>query len=557
MNHHIWSNSGQSLPAQKLAFSTLRPKSLTHPGCELPSPVRWWRVPPGHPTVPFHLYLSDSEFWSSIRRQQEPPGQTTLPFPPHGRRDLPIQTASIFLPSDVGESLPVTQLTFLSLPVRHSESWSPVGCRREPPGQTTLPFQTSCSTRLTRPTQRFWNHRRTSARASRTDKLSFSILRLARPTQPRCRLTARPSDLLTLPFCLNPSDSASTDPPDGRRREHSRPDNLIFSSPCSTRLTRPSRRFWNHSRTLARASQPDNLRQSPLVPSSSLSSPLAPSSSHSSALIPTSSVLPKRPWDSALPERPRDSALPERPQEPAPFQELTESTPEPAPFQELTESTPEPAPFQELTESTPEPAPFQEITESTPEPAPVQELTGSTPEPAPVQELTESTPEPAPVQELTESTPEPAPVQELTETTPERPTEVVDFPKKIEAGLPTMAARVPWSAKSPDPPWPPEYPCSTIGPGTGSKPIQTGATRAVQHPMGRGGALEASRHMETGQVASRAVPVPGPMVDQWGNVRPVSPFLLCPYMVLPVLVLSLLVRWIPALCLDYVPGVSS
>ncbi len=48
-------------PSKKLAFSTLRPESLTHPGCELPSPFRSRRVPPGHPTLPFRLYLSDSE----------------------------------------------------------------------------------------------------------------------------------------------------------------------------------------------------------------------------------------------------------------------------------------------------------------------------------------------------------------------------------------------------------------------------------------------------------------------------------------------------------------
>ncbi len=140
MNHHILSNSGQSLPAKKLAFSTLRPESLTHPGCELPSPVRWRRVPPGHPTLPFRLHLSDSESWSPVGRRREPPGQTTLPFPPHGRRDLPIQTASIFLPSDVDESLPVTQLTFPSSPVRHSESWSPVGRRREHSWPDNLTF---------------------------------------------------------------------------------------------------------------------------------------------------------------------------------------------------------------------------------------------------------------------------------------------------------------------------------------------------------------------------------------------------------------------------------
>ncbi len=65
---------------KKLAFSTLRPESLTHPGCELPSPVRSRRVPPGHPALPFRLYLSDSESWSPIG-----------------------------LPSDAGESLPARQ----------------------------------------------------------------------------------------------------------------------------------------------------------------------------------------------------------------------------------------------------------------------------------------------------------------------------------------------------------------------------------------------------------------------------------------------------------------
>ncbi len=495
MNHHIWSNSGQSLPAKKLAFSTLRPKSLTHPGCELPSPVRWRRVPPGHPTVPFRLYLSDSESWSPIRRRQEPPGQTTLPFPPHGRRDLPIQTASIFLPSDVGESLPATQLTFLSLPVRHSESWSPVGRRQEPPGQTTLPFK--------------------------------PVARRGLP--------------------VRHSDSETTV---GRRREPPGQTTSLFQASCSTRLTRPTLRFWNHRRTSA----------------TSLSSLLAPSSSHSSALIPTSSALPKRPWDSALSERPRDSALPERPQEPAPFQELTESTPEPAPFQELTKSTPEPAPFQELTKSTPEPAPFQEITESTPEPAPVQELTGSTPEPAPVQELTESTPEPAPVQELTSplqsplrsrSSPSPlqSPLRSRSSPSPlqsplrsrslqrplqNAPQRLWNSPRKLRRGYP------PWLPESPDPPSPlihhgrPSIPAPLLVPER--DPNQSKQARPapynIQHTtMGRGGALEASRHMEIGQVASRAVPVRGPIVDQWGNVRPVSPFLLCPYMVLPVLVL--------------------
>ncbi len=299
------------------------PESLTHPGCELPSPVWWRRVPPGYPTLPFRLYLSDSESWSPIGRRRELPGQASLPFPPHGRRGLPIQTASIFLRSDVGESLLATQLAFLSLPVQHSESWSPVGrlCelpsqttlpfkpvaqrgsavrhgdsetsrtsarasgtnnltfsnllldqaypsdtailkpvgrRREPPGQTTLPFQTYCSTRLTRPTRRFWNQSDVGE-SLRDRQFSFSILRPARPTQPRCRLTGRPSDPLNFAFLSKPIRLCEPRSPDGRRREHSRPDNLIFSSPRSTRLTRPTRRFWHHSQTSARASQPDNL----------------------------------------------------------------------------------------------------------------------------------------------------------------------------------------------------------------------------------------------------------------------------------------------------------
>ncbi len=66
-------------------------------------------------------------------------------------------------------------------------------------------------------------------------------------------------DPLNFAFLSKPVRLGEPRSPDGRRREHSRPDNLIFSSPRSTRLTRPTRRFWNHSQTSARASQPDNL----------------------------------------------------------------------------------------------------------------------------------------------------------------------------------------------------------------------------------------------------------------------------------------------------------
>ncbi len=222
-----------------LTFSTPRPARLTHPDREYFPPVGCWREPPGHTTC-----------------------------------------LSVF-------TCP-TQRVLIS-------RWTPVRA----PRPDNLTFQTCCSTRLTRPTRRFWNHSRTSARASGTNsltfsnllldeaypsdtailkpqsdigeslrdrQLSFSILRPARPTQPRCRLTARPSDPLNFAFLSKPIRLGEPRSPAGRRREHSRPDNLIFSSPRSTRLTCPTRRFWNHSRTSARASQPDNLTfQSPML----------------------------------------------------------------------------------------------------------------------------------------------------------------------------------------------------------------------------------------------------------------------------------------------------
>ncbi len=45
-------------------------------------------------------------------------------------------------------------------------------------------------------------------------------------------------------------------------------------------------------------------------------------------------------------------------------------------------------------------------------------------------------------------------------------------------------------------------------------PLPIGASRAVQHRKGRGGGHSGGlKDLETGQVASRAVPVPGPMAD--------------------------------------------
>ncbi len=170
-----------------LTFSTPRPARLTHPDRKYFPPLGCRQEPPGHPTClsvftcPTQRVLISLRMPASASRPDNPTFSNLLLDEAY-----PSDTAILKPQSDVG---------------------------REPPVQTTLPFQTSCSTRLTRPTRRFWNHSRMSTRASLSDKLSFSILRPARPTQPRCRLTARPSDHLTLPSCLNPSDTVSLDLP--------------------------------------------------------------------------------------------------------------------------------------------------------------------------------------------------------------------------------------------------------------------------------------------------------------------------------------------------------
>ncbi len=211
--------AGESHPSRlraaissQVTASASRPPNFTFPSL----PVRQW-VLISHQTP--------------IGRRREPPGQTTLPFPPHGRRDLPIQTVSIFLLSDVGESLPATQLSLLclylsnaasldlrldagevlparqsyfllSLPVQHGESRSPVGRRRGAPGQTillslSLPVQHSKSWYLvgrrrgapgqtnltfsvfTCPTKQVLVSRWTPARCSRPDKSYFLCLYLS------------------------------------------------------------------------------------------------------------------------------------------------------------------------------------------------------------------------------------------------------------------------------------------------------------------------------------------------------------------------------------------
>ncbi len=185
------SNSGQSLPAKKLSFL---------PCSRRVSPIQ---------TASFHLQSGDGE---------------CLPATQLYLSVFSCLTVSIDLPSDAGESLPASNLTFstprparLTHPDR--EYFPPVGCRREPPDHTTyfsvftyptqrvlisrwMParasrpdkrtFQTCCSTRLTRPTQRFWNHSQTSTRASGIGcpKLFLSAKPIGptRPTKGYCAL---------------------------------------------------------------------------------------------------------------------------------------------------------------------------------------------------------------------------------------------------------------------------------------------------------------------------------------------------------------------------------
>ncbi len=231
-----------------------------------------------------------------IGRRREPPGQTTLPFPPHGRRGLPIQTVSIFLLSDVGESLPATQLTLLclylsnaasldirldagevlparqsyysvftcptqrvffnlrldagevlparqsyfllSLPVQHGESRSPVGRRKGAPGQTillslSLPVQHSKSGYLV--------GRRRGA-PGQTILLSLSLpVQQSKSWYLVGRRRGAPGQTsLTFPVFTCPTQRVLISHRTPARC--SRPDNLTFSSPTLATLTRPTQR---------------------------------------------------------------------------------------------------------------------------------------------------------------------------------------------------------------------------------------------------------------------------------------------------------------------------
>ncbi len=151
--------AGESHPSRlraaissQVTASASRPPNFTFPSL----PVRQW-VLISHRTP--------------IGRRRDPPGQTTLPFPPHGRQDLPIQTASIFLLSDVGESLPATQLSLLCLYLSNAASLD----LRLDAGEV-LPARQSYYSVFTCPTQRVLISGWTPARCSRPDNLTFFCL---------------------------------------------------------------------------------------------------------------------------------------------------------------------------------------------------------------------------------------------------------------------------------------------------------------------------------------------------------------------------------------------
>ncbi len=152
--------------SSQVTASASRPPNFTFPSL----PVRQW-VLISHRTP--------------IGRRREPPGQTTLPFPPHGRRDLPIQTASIFLLSDVGESLPATQLSLLCLYLSNAASLD----LRLDAGEV-LPARQSYYSVFTCPTQRVLISSWTPARCSRPDNLTFFCLYLSNAASLDLRLDA-------------------------------------------------------------------------------------------------------------------------------------------------------------------------------------------------------------------------------------------------------------------------------------------------------------------------------------------------------------------------------
>ncbi len=152
---HLQSGDGECLPATQLYLSVFTCPTVS---LDLPSDAGA-SSPARHPYL-FHptageAYPSRPRVFSSGRMLARASWPHNLPFCLYLSN-----TASLDLPLDAGASSPARQpyLSNLLLNEAYPSDTAilkPVGRRREPPGQTGLPFQTYCSTRLTRPTRRF------------------------------------------------------------------------------------------------------------------------------------------------------------------------------------------------------------------------------------------------------------------------------------------------------------------------------------------------------------------------------------------------------------------
>ncbi len=203
------------------SFSKLHPNGpvphqISPPNSRFINPVRAFLA---------FTYLSKSHAWrGSPSWYRGPPllagasQPKNLPFQPCGRRVSPIQAASFHLQSGDGECLPATQL-YLSV----------FTC---PTVSLDLPSDAGASS------------------PARHPYLFHPTAGEAYPSRPRVfssgRMLARASWPHNLPFCLYLSNTASLDLPlDACASSPARQPYL--STCCSTRLSRPTRRFWNQS----------------------------------------------------------------------------------------------------------------------------------------------------------------------------------------------------------------------------------------------------------------------------------------------------------------------
>ncbi len=114
-------------------------------------------------------------------------------------------------------------------------------------------------------TQRVSISRRTPARCSRPDNLTFSIPRPARLTHPDCEYLPpvgcrrEPTDHATWPFSSLPVRHSESRSPVGCRRGAPGQTTLPFQASCSVRLTLLTQRVLSSRQTSARASQLDKL----------------------------------------------------------------------------------------------------------------------------------------------------------------------------------------------------------------------------------------------------------------------------------------------------------